>query len=330
MLRVVDLTTSLPGPGPDGRVCIVDHVSFDIQPGEILGLVGESGCGKSMTALSLMRLLPTKKAWIDGSVEFAGRDLLRLSEPEMRQLRGNDIAMVFQDPMSSLNPVIPIGTQIREVLRFHKGLDRRAAERRTIELLEMVKIPDARRRVHEYQHEFSGGMRQRVMIAMALSCEPRLLIADEATTALDVTIQAQILGLLKSLCSRLGTSIILITHDLGVVASVCDRVNVIYSGRVVESAGVDELFSSPRMPYSWGLLESLPRQTRARKTTLPVIEGGPPGLLDTSDRCRFSPRCRYVHEVCREREPHLSSRGGAHLARCWGTEESGWIGDCDE
>jgi oligopeptide/dipeptide ABC transporter ATP-binding protein len=241
-------------------------------------------------------------------------------------LRGSRIAMIFQDPMSSLNPVIPIGKQIREVLERHLGMDRTSAERRVRELLEMVEIPDAARRVDDYQHQFSGGMRQRVMIAMALSCEPQLVIADEATTALDVTIQAQILDLLTSLASDLGTAIMFITHDLGVVASICDRVNVMYAGRIVESARVTPLFQNPGMPYTRGLLKSLPQADQHPKgTRLYTIEGAPPLLSDTTDRCRFHPRCDMARPICAEQEPQLTPRADGQIARCWGTEKGGWI-----
>jgi oligopeptide/dipeptide ABC transporter ATP-binding protein len=324
LLEVINLSTSL--VGPDGRVQAVDNVSFNLRSGEVLGIVGESGCGKTMTALSIMRLLPNRSATVSGHAFFQGLDLIALSQAEMRRMRGSEMAMIFQDPMTSLNPVIPIGTQIREVLQLHKRLDRRSAERRTLELLEMVEIPDARRRLYDYQHQFSGGMRQRVMIAMALSCDPKLLIADEATTALDVTIQAQILDLLRSLTSQLGTAIVLITHDLGVVTSMCDRVNVMYAGRIVESAPVTELFKSSRMPYTMGLLESRPQASATgREQPLPTIEGNPPSLSGRADRCRFMPRCRYGREVCGQREPSLSPRSSEHLARCWGTEPGGWI-----
>lgn len=323
LLAVHDMTTSL--PGATSPIVAVDHVSFDLRPGEVLGIVGESGCGKTMTALSLMRLLP-RNARLSGHAFFEGDDLITMTERQHRRLRGRKIAMIFQDPMSSLNPVIPVGKQIREVLMRHKGLDARAADARALELLDMVEIPDASRRMGDYQHQFSGGMRQRVMIAMALSCDPRLVIADEATTALDVTIQAQVLDLLRSLTRSLGTAIMFITHDLGVVATMCDRVNVMYGGRIVESAGVADLFESPRMPYTRGLLDSLPQASKGgRGTKLHTIEGSPPELSDTSDRCRFQPRCPHSRDVCRASEPQLTSRKPGHLARCWGTEEGGWI-----
>jgi oligopeptide/dipeptide ABC transporter ATP-binding protein len=324
LLAVEDLTTTL--VGPEGRIKPVDRVSFSLQAGEVLGLVGESGCGKTMTALTLLRLLPGRSTRVTGHAFFEGRDLVTIPDAELRRLRGRDIAMIFQDPMTSLNPVIPIGTQIREVIQLHLGLDRREAQKRTLELLDMVEIPDAARRIDDYQHQFSGGMRQRVMIAMALSCNPKLVIADEATTALDVTIQAQILDLLRTLIEELGTSVILISHDLGVVASMCDRVNVMYAGRIVESGDASSVFSGARMPYTWGLVESLPQLSGSgREVPLPTISGAPPSLTDESDRCRFSPRCRFARDVCRGSEPPLSRRSGAHSARCWGTEDGGWI-----
>ena len=325
LLRVVGLSTEL--AGPDGWIQAIDDVSFSLRQGETLGIVGESGCGKTVTALSIMGLLPRRTSRVSGHVYYAGRDLAQMPEREMRLLRGAEIAMIFQDPMTSLNPVISVGAQLRDVLRLHKDLDKRAAERRAVELLEMVEIPDARRRVHDYQHQFSGGMRQRVMIAMALSAEPKLLIADEATTALDVTTQAQILDLLRSLTTEIGTAIIFISHDFGVVASMCDRINVMYAGRIVESAPVAQLLGSSRMPYTWGLLESLPQAASGSTNNriLPSIEGSPPQLSQHPAFCTFSPRCRYVRDRCKTAEPPLAERTALHLARCWGTDGDGWI-----
>jgi len=324
LLEVVDLHTSF--HTPDGVVRAVDGVSFEVRRGEILGIVGESGCGKSVTAHSVMGLLPKPPATVDGRISFAGRDLLELSDAQMRAIRGREIAMIFQDPMTSLNPLLTIGTQISEGLRLHLGLSRQAAMARAAELLDLVGIPSGRERLSDYQHQFSGGMRQRVMIAMALSCDPKLLIADEPTTALDVTIQAQILDLIRRLREQLGMAVILITHDLGVAAGTCDRINVMYAGRIVESGPVDDLFERPEMPYTRGLLASMPRLDHEVGTLLHTIEGAPPELIDASDRCRFAPRCAFARDECLAHEPALTPRSSsAHLARCWGTEPDGWI-----
>jgi oligopeptide transport system ATP-binding protein len=323
LLDVIDLETTF--TTGEGTVHAVDHVSFNLRRGEVLGLVGESGCGKSVSALSVMRLLATPPARVRGQVLFEGRDLLQLSDAEIRKVRGDQIAMIFQDPMVSLNPVLTIGAQLVEGIQLHLGLGRDAARRRAAELLELVGIPSAGDRLDDYQHQFSGGMRQRVMIAMALSCEPKLLIADEPTTALDVTIQAQILDLMRRLREQLGMAMILITHDLGVAAGNCDRINVMYAGRIVETGPVDTIFEAPRMPYTWGLLDSMPRLDAAAGSALHTIEGAPPELTDVADRCRFAPRCEYARDVCREHEPGLSERrADGHRARCWGTEADGW------
>src|SRR6476659_7763610 len=291
---------------PDGIVKAVNGVSFTLNEGEALGLVGESGCGKSVSALSLMRLIPQPPGRIvSGQVMFDGRDLLKLKEDDMRKVRGNDIAMIFQDPMTSLNPVLTIGRQIGEALELHKGMDRSQSRKRTIELLELVGIPAARSRVDDYPHQFSGGMRQRVMIAMALSCEPKILLADEPTTALDVTIQAQILELIKRLRVELGMAIIMITHDLGVVAGIADRINVMYAGYIVETGTVDEIFHNPRHPYTLGLLKSIPRLDEPRKEKLVPIEGLPPDLVDPPTGCPFQPRCPYAIERCGPENPSL-------------------------
>jgi oligopeptide transport system ATP-binding protein len=301
----------------DGVVQAVNGVSFSLNEGEALGLVGESGCGKTVTALSLMRLIPTPPGRIvSGELWFDGRDLLKLKDDDMRKVRGNDIAMIFQDPMTSLNPVLTIGRQISEALELLKGMDRGAARRRTIELLELVGIPSARSRVDDYPHQFSGGMRQRVMIAMALSCEPKLLIADEPTTALDVTIQAQILELMKDLRQKLGMAIILITHDLGVVAGIADRINVMYAGYIVETGTADEIFHNPRHPYTLGLLRSIPRLDEPRKEKLVPIEGLPPDLIDPPPGCPFQPRCPYHIERCVE-NPSLEPVVPGHRIACW-------------
>ena len=311
----------------DGVVHAVDDVSFELDYGETLGIVGESGSGKSVTALSLMRLVPDPPGRIvSGEIVFDGINLLKLTGNEMRLLRGKKIGFIFQDPMTSLNPTLTIGYQIAESARVHLGLSRRAADERAAELLSKVGIPRARERMKDYPHQFSGGMRQRVMIAIALACDPMLLLADEPTTALDVTIQAQILELIRSLSSEFGTAVILITHDLGIAAGMCDRINVMYAGRIVETGKVDDIFEQPQMPYSWGLLDSLPRLDEEKGARLRTIEGLPPDLINPGPECRFSPRCHYARDICREREPELSPRQEeGHLARCFGTEEGGWI-----
>ena len=302
----------------DGVVHAVNGVSYTVKPGEALGLVGESGCGKSVSALSLMRLIPNPPGRIsDGEILFDGRDLLKLSDEEMRRVRGKEIAIIFQDPMSSLNPVLTIGRQISEALELHEGLNGAKARERTVELLDLVGIPSASSRVDDYPHQFSGGMRQRVMIAMALSCNPKLLIADEPTTALDVTIQAQILDLIARLRKELGMAVILITHDLGVVAGVCERINVMYAGHIVESGTAEELFANPRHPYTLGLLRSVPRIDQPRRERLIPIEGLPPDLIDPPPGCPFAPRCAYAVERCLDENPELELVGPAHVAACW-------------
>jgi oligopeptide transport system ATP-binding protein len=312
---------------PDGVVRSVDNVHFELGRGETLGLVGESGCGKSVTALSLTRLVPNPPGRIvAGSVVFDGVDLLKLSDDGMRKLRGKEIGFIFQDPLTSLNPTLTIGYQIAEAIRQHMGLSKKASYDRVVELLGKVGIPRARDRLNDYPHQFSGGMRQRVMIAIALSCDPKLILADEPTTALDVTIQAQILELISVLSDEFGTAVLLITHDLGIAAGMCDRVNVMYAGRIVETATVDTIFERPRMPYAWGLLDSLPRLDDVRSDRLRTIEGLPPLLINVPDACRFNPRCNFARDVCREKEPELTQREEpGHLARCWATESGGWI-----
>ncbi len=311
----------------DGTVHAVDDVSFELDYGETLGIVGESGCGKSVTALSLTRLVPNPPGKIAaGEIILDGINILKLSREEMRRLRGKKIGFIFQDPMTSLNPTLTIGFQIAESARVHLDLSKKAADDRAVELLSKVGIPRARDRMRDYPHQFSGGMRQRVMIAIALACDPMLLLADEPTTALDVTIQAQILELIKSLSSEFGTAVILITHDLGIAAGMCNRINVMYAGRIVETGRVDDIFEKPRMPYAWGLLESLPRLDEEKHARLRTIEGLPPDLINPGPECRFSPRCRYARDTCREHEPELSEREGeGHFARCFGTEPGGWI-----
>src|SRR5437660_7496221 len=291
---------------PDGVNRAVDGVSFQVAEGETLAVVGESGCGKSVTANSILRLIPEPPGRIAGSIRFQGQDLLKLDEPAMREIRGNDISMIFQEPMTSLNPVLNVGRQLGETLRLHQGLDKRAAEERSIEMLALVGIPEPRRRVREYPHQLSGGMRQRVMIAMALACNPKLLIADEPTTALDVTIQAQILDLMKDLKRRVGAAIILITHDLGIVAEVAARVMVMYAGRKVEEAAVADLFRSPRHPYSQGLLAAVPKlgsSLAGSATKLAEIPGTVPSLKQRIEGCIFASRCRYATELCRAVAP---------------------------
>ena len=316
LLEVSELRVELRSRGK--MVKAVNGVSFTLDPGETLGLVGESGCGKSMTALSLMRLIPSPQGRIvAGSARLDGRDLLTMSQEEIRAVRGNSIAMVFQDPMTSLNPVLPIGRQIGEALRVHRGMGRAAVRKRTVELLELVGIPSAKRRLDDYPHQFSGGMRQRVMIAMALSCEPRLLIADEPTTALDVTIQAQILELLKRLQSELHMAMILITHDLGVMAGVADRVCVMYAGYIVEASGVDEVFRTPRHPYTLGLLRSIPNVGRGQRQRLIPIEGQPPDQTDLPPGCPFHPRCQFRLNKCSHENPEIEEVALAHSIACW-------------
>jgi oligopeptide/dipeptide ABC transporter ATP-binding protein len=311
----------------DGVVRAVDDVSFVLGYGETLGLVGESGCGKSVTALSVTRLVPNPPGRIvTGEVIFDGINLLHLSGDAMREVRGKDIGFIFQDPLTSLNPTLTIGFQIAESIREHLKLSDRAATDRVVELLSRVGIPRPRDRLGDYPHQFSGGMRQRVMIAIALACDPKLLLADEPTTALDVTIQAQILELISNLADEFKVAVLLITHDMGIAAGMCDRINVMYAGRIVEAATVDTLFENPRMPYTWGLLDSLPRIDSVRGERLRTIEGLPPLLIDIPDACRFNPRCAYSTDICQEKEPALTQRPEpGHFARCWATEADGWI-----
>jgi oligopeptide transport system ATP-binding protein len=302
----------------DGVVKAVDDVSFYVNESETLGIVGESGCGKSVSVLSVMRLIPQPPGKIvGGEVLFDGRDLTKISDDEMRKVRGNKIAMIFQDPMTSLNPVLTIGRQIGEALELHMGMNRDEARKRTAELLSMVGIPEAASRLDDYPHQFSGGMRQRAMIAMALACNPQLLIADEPTTALDVTIQAQIVDLVKRLRDEIGMAIVWITHDLGVVAGLADRVMVMYAGHAVEEAPVKEVYADPRHPYTIGLLGSLPRLDELRADKLTSIEGLPPDLIDLPPGCPFEPRCVYAVEKCRQERPKLEPVGPRHRIACW-------------
>lgn len=304
---------------PTGINRAVDGVSFHVNPGETLAIVGESGCGKSVTSMSMMRLIPEPPGKIAGSIKLESRDILKLSDREMRQLRGNDISMIFQEPMTSLNPVLTVGRQIGETLRLHQGLDQAQAEARAVEMLTLVGIPEPARRVREYPHQLSGGMRQRVMIAMALACNPKLLIADEPTTALDVTIQAQILKLMLELKQRVGAAIILITHDLGVVAEVAERVMVMYAGRKVEEAPVRELFRSPRHPYTQGLLGALPKlgsSLSGETRRLAEIPGQVPDLKQRIEGCVFAGRCALATDVCRQYAPGLEQKAKHHIAAC--------------
>jgi len=302
----------------DGVVHAVNGISYQLSEGETLGIVGESGCGKSVGVMSLMRLIPMPPGKIvGGQVLFQGRDLLKISDEEMRSVRGNKIAMIFQDPMTSLNPVLTVGRQVSEALELHLGMSRSEARRRTIELLEMVGIPMAADRVDDYPHQFSGGMRQRVMIAMGLSCNPQLLIADEPTTALDVTIQAQIIDLVKKLRDEIGMAIIWITHDLGVVAGLANRVAVMYAGYIVEEAPVKELYGNPRHPYTLGLLGSLPRLDEQRRRRLTSIEGLPPDLIDLPAGCPFYERCAYRIPRCQAENPGLETVAPNHKVACW-------------
>jgi oligopeptide/dipeptide ABC transporter ATP-binding protein len=300
-----------------GTVHAVNGISFEIGPGETLGIVGESGCGKSVTALALLGLLPRAGRVRTGSALFDGRDLLQLNQRALRRIRGRQIAMIFQDPMTSLNPVLTIGRQIREPLETHFGMNRKAASARAGELLERVGIPSPDARLSDYPHQFSGGMRQRAMIAMALACRPKIMIADEPTTALDVTIQAQILSLLKELVAEEQTALILITHDLGVVAGMCERVNVMYAGMFMETGSADQLFATPRHPYTLGLLQSVPRLDAARRAQLQPIEGAPRDMLQAPGACPFQPRCRYEVEESRREVPPLVEMEPGHKVACF-------------
>ncbi|HUV94773.1 MAG TPA: ABC transporter ATP-binding protein [Anaerolineae bacterium] len=316
MLQVRDLRTQF--FTQDGVVCAVNGISFHLDEGDTLGIVGESGCGKTVSMLSMMRLIPQPPGRIvGGEVLFEERDLLKVNEEEIRQVRGNKIAMVFQDPMTSLNPVLTISRQLSEALELHLGMNKDQARKRSIELLEMVNIPEARARIDDYPHQFSGGMRQRVMIAMALSCNPQLLIADEPTTALDVTIQAQIIDIVRELKRELGMAIIWITHDLGIVAGLVDRVHVMYAGYIVEKAEVHEFYAHPRHPYSVALLGSLPRLDATTREKLTPIEGLPPDLVALPPGCPFYPRCENRITKCMEENPQLREVGPGHEIACW-------------
>ena len=319
LLEVNDLRTEF--PTRDGTVKAVDGVSFHLDRGETLGIVGESGSGKSVTVLSVMRLLQRPGRIAKGQILFKGRDLTKVSDSEMQEIRGAEIAMIFQDPMTSLNPVFKTGWQVAEPLRLHKALDRAKAVAEAIGMLKRVGIPEPEKRADQYPHEFSGGMRQRAMIAMGLSTNPSVLIADEPTTALDVTIQAQILELLRQVNREFGTATILITHNLGVVAGMCERVVVMYAGRVVEQGPTEDVFANPKHPYTWSLLRSIPRLDAEDREPLKAIEGLPPDLINPPTGCKFHPRCPFRIDKCVHEEPPLELVGKTQLARCWVTQE---------
>ena len=320
LLEVRDLQTQFSTGG--GVVRAVDGVSWDVRAGETVALVGESGCGKSVSALSVMRLVAAPAGRIvGGAILFKGRDLLALSDEEMRQIRGREISMIFQEPMTSLNPVLTVGRQVTETMEIHLGMTPARARGRAAEILTLVGISDPERRLGQYPHQFSGGMRQRIMIAMALSCNPALILADEPTTALDVTIQAQILELMKGLSRRLGVAMLIITHNLGVVARYADRVNVMYAGKIIERGTAREIYARPRHPYTLGLLRSVPRLDEPRLAKLVPIPGQPPDLSRLGAGCSFAPRCAYVVERCRGEVPPLESVGPEHVAACWMARE---------
>ena len=308
----------------EGIVKAVDGVSYDLEAGETLGLVGESGCGKSVSAMSLMRLIPEPPGKIlEGEILFEGQDILKLGMDEMRSIRGAQMSMVFQEPMTSLNPVLTLEKQLGETLQLHKGMTKQEARVESIDLLSRVGIPDPERRIRQYPHQFSGGMRQRVMIAMALSCNPRIIIADEPTTALDVTIQAQILELMKGLTKEFGVAMIVITHNLGVVARYADRMNIMYAGKIIERGESSEIYRNPRHPYTVGLLKSVPRLDLPRRAKLDPIEGQPPDLIDVPDGCSFRARCKWAVDKCATVEPPLELVGSGHYSACWRSDELG-------
>jgi oligopeptide transport system ATP-binding protein len=317
VLQVKDLHTQF--FTDDGVVKAVNGVSFDLHAGETLGIVGESGCGKSVTALSILRLVQEPGRVVGGQILFRGQDLLKLSNEEIREIRGKDIAMIFQDPLSSLNPVLKVGFQVEEALQAHQKIQEKDALKRTVALLEQVRIPSAATRVKDYPHQFSGGMRQRVMIAMGLANKPSILIADEPTTALDVTVQAQILELLRDLNRELKTAIIMITHNMGVVAGLCTRVIVMYAGQIVEEGPVHEIFKRPQHPYTWSLLRSIPRLDADRQERLQTIEGLPPDLIKPPAGCKFHPRCQFKVARCLTEDPPLMEVGPGQRAACWVT-----------
>ena len=306
----------------EGEVKAVNDLSYYVNKGESVAVVGESACGKSVSALSVLRLIPYPPGIIvGGEIIFKGQDLLKISEEEMRHVRGNQIAMIFQEPSTSLNPVLTVSLQLRETLQLHRGLDKHAAEEEAVKLLKLVGIPDAERRVHDYPYQFSGGMQQRIMIAMGLSCNPALIIADEPTTSLDVTVQAQLLELIDNLRSQFGTAIILITHNLGIVARYVDRVNVMYAGRLVETGPTDVIYGQPKHPYTIGLIGSVPRLDLPRDRELFVIEGLPPHLARLPSGCSFHPRCRFAIDRCKKETPQLDEVGVTHLSACFRSGE---------
>jgi len=318
LLEVRDLRTYF--PTKDGLVKAVDGVSLRVEKGETLGIVGESGCGKSVTALSIMRLLQRPGRIYGGEVLFKGRDLTKVSDQEMQEIRGEEIAMIFQDPMTSLNPVFRTGWQVGEPLLLHRGLDKEKAAAGAVEMLDKVGIPEPQRRALDYPHQFSGGMRQRAMIAMGLTTTPAIIIADEPTTALDVTIQAQILELLKAVNRDFGTATILITHNLGVVAGMCQRIMVMYAGKIVETGPTDDVFGNPKHPYTWSLLRSIPRLDAEEHEPLKPIEGLPPDLINRPSGCAFHPRCAFRIDRCAKETPELQPVGPTQLAACWVTQ----------
>ena len=320
LLEISNLTTHF--FTQDGVVKAVDGIDYDLEEGEVLGVVGESGCGKSVHALSIMRLVPSPPGrTIAGEVVFEGEDLLKMDDAEMRNIRGNRIAMVFQEPMTSLNPVLTIGRQLTETLELHQKMNKQQAKSRAAELLQTVGISDAARRLVDYPHQFSGGMRQRVMIAMALSCNPKLIIADEPTTALDVTIQAQILELMQDLARDFGTAMIIITHNLGVVARYAHNVNVMYAGKIIETGSSQEIYHNPKHPYTLALLNSVPRLDASERIRLDVIEGLPPDLVNLAEGCSFAPRCKYVYDRCIDETPMLEDALPGHTTACWRHQE---------
>jgi oligopeptide transport system ATP-binding protein len=316
ILRVKDLRTYF--KTDEGLVKAVDGVSLELRKGEILGIVGESGSGKSVTNLSIINMIPSPPGEIaGGEVLFRGRDLLKMGAKDIRNVRGNKISMIFQDPMTSLNPFLRISTQMMETIILHQGLGKKAAKEKAIEMLKLAGIPAPEKRIDQYPHQFSGGMRQRVMIAMGLACNPEVLIADEPTSALDVTIQAQILELVEELTARLGTAVILITHSLGVVAGMCDTLCVMYAGRIVERGTTDDIFAEPRHPYTQGLIRSVPRLDVAAADRLPSIKGQPPNVIDLPECCPFYPRCESAMEICKRSYPDSADFGSGHRVSCW-------------
>ncbi|HEU0021940.1 MAG TPA: ABC transporter ATP-binding protein [Dehalococcoidia bacterium] len=322
LLEVRDLKTSF--YTFEGVVKAVDGITYEVDEGETLGLVGESGCGKSVSALSLMRLIPDPPGKItNGEILFEGEDILKIDMDEMRRIRGAKMSMVFQEPMTSLNPVLTVEKQLSETLQLHKGMSKDEANRESANLLDRVGIPDPERRVRQYPHQFSGGMRQRVMIAMALSCNPKLIIADEPTTALDVTIQAQILELMKGLTNEFGVALIVITHNLGVVARYADRMNIMYAGKIIERGDAKEIYRNPRHPYTVGLLKSVPRLDLPRRAKLDPIEGQPPDLVNLPPGCSFRARCRWAVDKCATEAPPLMQVGNGHLSACWQADQLG-------